>query len=156
MKKSKLKRLLKYIFLSQLNPSPPCKMSPWHILELPRHFGPTLIEIWSWNSSKINTLMLDSRGYMMLPLMVGILMISIGAAIRRDGRWQSLRPPRISYLAASQQLNGNPLMVSVSPTPPPFCSVSMRAKNIPSWAEIEMLYNVGVVSALYLGRVVMS
>jgi hypothetical protein len=54
-------------------------------LELPRPFGLVLIAKWSSISLETNILVLDSRGYMMLPLMGGEQMISIDAAIRRDG-----------------------------------------------------------------------
>jgi hypothetical protein len=56
-------------------------MTHKQILTIPRPFGPLPIGKWSSNSLEINILKLDSRGFMMLALMDGILMISIGAAI---------------------------------------------------------------------------
>jgi hypothetical protein len=56
-------------------------------------------------------------------------------------------------------LDGNPhyfSQVSVGAQNTRFCSVLMRAPNTLSRAETELLLNVAVVTARFLGRVVMS
>ena len=86
LKNSKLKRLPKYLYLSTFCPSLNWKTTPQYILEVQRVFVPPPIGRWSSNSLEINFLKLDSRGFMMLPLMVGGQRISIVNATRRDGR----------------------------------------------------------------------
>ena len=81
-----MKKFPIYLFISQSLPILHWNMIPKNILELLRPFEPPSIERWSSNSLETNILKLDSRGYMMLPLMVGEQMISIVNATRRDGR----------------------------------------------------------------------
>ena len=131
------------------------KMSPQHILEIPRPFGLPPIAWWSSNSLEKNLPMLDSWGFMMLPLMGGRTRISINVAIRRDGL--SLRPPKVLYLADSQQLNGKPrhgtIQISLSPPPTRSSSVWMRAPNTLSLGETEGPLNASKVGVQCLGQV---
>ena len=130
-----------------------------HTLELPRPFGILPIRRWFSNSLETNFLMPNSRGFMMATLTAGRLRISIANAIIRVLLWQSLRPPRISSLEDSLQLNGNPLqehLESISVTPTRSFSVWMRARNTLSRAERNRLLDVKARTVPYLGRVVMS
>ena len=148
-----------YLFLSQFCPLKQLMMTPQHILAILRPLEHPPIEIWSSNSLEINILKLDSRGFMMLPLMDGEQRISIDNAIRRDGLWLSLKQLRISSLAASQQLIGNRYPhshLSISPACTRFCSVWMRAANTLSPAEMKRLLDVGVVTVQGLGEEGMS
>ena len=147
-----------YLFLSQFCPLKQLMMTPQHILAILRPLEHPPIEIWSSNSLEINILKLDSRGFMMLPLMDGEQRISIDNAIRRDGLWLSLKQLRILSLAASQQLNGIPQITlwSISPAPTRSCSVWMRAANTLSPAETEMLLDVTGITVRGLALVGMS
>ena len=136
-----------YLSLSLFYPSLIWKTTPQLILELQRPFGLPPIGRWSSNSSETNILKLNSREFTMLTLTDGMQRISIESPIRRDGRWLSLRLPRIYSLEASQQLNGNPRQdskLSISPAPTLSCSVWMRASNTLSGGETEPLYIVTV------------
>ena len=134
--------------LSLFYPSLIWKKTPQLILELQRPFGLPPIGRWSSNSSETTILKLDSRGFTMLTLTDGMRRTSIENRIRRDGRWLSLRLPRIYSLEASQQLNGSPRQeskLSISPAPTRFCSVWMRAANTLSGGETELPYIVTVI-----------
>jgi hypothetical protein len=60
-------------------------MNHHHLLELPKQSVLPPIGRSSWNLLENNILKLDSDRFMMLTLMGGMQMISIGVAIRRDG-----------------------------------------------------------------------
>jgi hypothetical protein len=127
--------------------------------EIQRRFGRPPIRRCSLNSLEISFLVQDFREFMMLILMDGRKRISIDAVIRRDGRWLSFKPPRISYLVGSQQRNGNPQThngVSISPAPTRSCSVWMRAANTLSPAEMNRLFSVSVGDVRCLGQMVWS
>ena len=153
LKNQNIKRSLKYLFLRLSSPILVRKTIPRHLLEILGPLGLPPTAWWSPNSSGTNFLVLGSTGFLMQPLMGGSAQISIDAVTRGDGRWLLLRLPRISYLVASQQLNGNPHpQVSISPAPTRSCSVWMRAANTLSRGEAKMLLYVTVMAVLCLGN----
>jgi hypothetical protein len=89
LKKSKSYQSIKsqFQFLLKLSWLPFRMRTLKNISHLLRPFGHPPIGGWSLNLSGINSLKQDSRGSMMLTLMGGILTISTGIAIRRDGLW---------------------------------------------------------------------
>jgi hypothetical protein len=125
--------LLKYLFLRLSYLLLQFKMTLKPILGLQRPFGPPPIGRWSWNLLGTNTLMLDSRGYMMQVLMGGKKMIGIDAVITKDGLSLSSRQQQTSSLVRLQQQNGRHLKInrkSINYTLPRSNSVLMRAVNI--------------------------
>jgi hypothetical protein len=87
LKKANSNRSIKSLFqyLLKLRRLPLRMRTLKNISDLLRPFRHPPIGGWSLNLSEINCLKLDSRGSMMLELMGGIITISTGIAIRRDG-----------------------------------------------------------------------
>ena len=133
LKKKNVKLLMKYLSLRLSYLLLQFKMTLKPILELQRPFGPAPIGRWSWNLLGTNTLMLDSRGYMMQVLMGGKKMIGIDAVITKDGLSLSSRQQQTSSLVRLQQQNGRHLKIngkSINYPLPRSSSVLMRAVNI--------------------------
>jgi hypothetical protein len=150
LKKKKIKLLIKYLSLRLSYLLLQIKMTLKPILGLQRPLWPPPIGRWSWNLLGTNTLMLDSREYMMQVLMGGKQMIGIDSVITKDGLSLSSRQTQTSSLVDSQQQNGrhlNIIIPSINYPLPRSSSVLMRAVNILSL--IKMILLLGVVKTLW-------
>jgi hypothetical protein len=112
LRKKNVKLSMKHLFLRLSYLHPFCKMTLKPILAILIPFGPPPIAKWLFNLLGTNTLMLDSRGYMMQVQRGGKEMICIDAVITKDGLSVSSRLQKNSSLVGSLQQNGSHLIIN--------------------------------------------